>query len=162
MTETTAAVTTAKADRLNRTELQIRVGQSSWLHFYPVHGTAEDCVWLSSDPCVVQVSAGENPAEITLTGAASGTADVTVLYQGQLYTCRVTVLPAEETASCDVNHDEKTDLADLVVLNKMLVGQIPMSQEERQEADLNGDGYLDNKDALLLMQMLVKQGLLAE
>lgn len=162
VTETTAAVTTAKADRLNRTELQIRVGQSSWLHFYPVHGTAEDCVWLSSDPGVVQVSAGENPAEITLTGAASGTADVTVLYQGQLYTCHVTVLPAEETASCDVNHDEKTDLADLVVLNKMLVGQIPMSQEERQEADLNGDGYLDNKDALLLMQMLVKQGLLAE
>lgn len=160
---TTATVTTAaKANRLNRTELQIRAGQSSWLRFYPVDGTGEDCAWLSSDPGVVQVSAGARPAEVTLTGAASGTAEVTVLYQGQLYTCRVTVLPAEEATSCDVNHDEKTDLADLVVLNKMLVGQIPMSEAEQQEADLNGDGYLDNKDALLLMQMLVEQGLLTE
>ena len=164
-TETTAATTTehtttVKTDHLNRTTLRVRAGQTSRLQFYPAEGSGDDCVWLSSDTNIVKLVPADTSAEITLTCNRVGTAEVSVLYNGQVYTCIVTVVSGGSEASGDVNADNQTDLSDLVLLNHMMLGQIPTGDAEAQSADINGDGYLDNCDVLLLMQMLLKQGLL--
>ena len=167
VSETTAPATsmshstTVRENRLNRTTLTIRAGQTSQLEFYPADGSGEDCVWLSSDPNVVKVSPTGNAAQIELVGGRTGTTEVTVLYAGQVYSCQVTVLAADTQSSGDVNGDSQTDLSDLVTLNKILVGQVAPDGDESQSADLNGDGYVDSRDALLLMQLLMQRGLLS-
>lgn len=158
---TTSHNTTVRGNRLNRTTLTIRAGQTSRLEFYPADGSGEDCVWLSSDPNVVKVSPTGNAAQIELVGGRTGTTEVTVLYAGQVYSCQVTVLAADSQSSGDVNGDSQTDLSDLVTLNKILVGQVTPDGDESQSADLNGDGYVDSRDALLLMQLLMQRGLLS-
>ena len=164
-TETTAATTTGhtaaiKTDHLNRTTLRVRAGQTSRLQFYPAEGNGDDCVWMSSDTDIVKLAPGNTSAEIVLTCNRVGTAEVSVLYDGQVHTCSVRVVSGDSEAAGDVNVDNQTDLSDLVMLNHMLLGQIPTGDAASQSADINGDGYLDNCDVLLLMQMLLNQGLL--
>ena len=164
-TETTAATTTGhtaaiKTDHLNRTTLRVRAGQTSRLQFYPAEGNGDDCVWMSSDTDIVKLAPGNTSAEIMLTCNRVGTAEVSVLYDGQVHTCSVSVVSGDSEAAGDVNVDNQTDLSDLVMLNHMLLGQIPTGDAASQSADINGDGYLDNCDVLLLMQMLLNQGLL--
>ena len=164
-TETTAATTTGyttaiKTDHLNRTTLRVRAGQTSRLQFYPAEGNGDDCVWMSSDTDIVKLAPGNTSAEIMLTCNRVGTAEVSVLYDGQVHTCSVRVVSGDSEAAGDVNVDNQTDLSDLVMLNHMLLGQIPTGDAASQSADINGDGYLDNCDVLLLMQMLLNQGLL--
>ena len=105
-TETTAATTTGytaaiKTDHLNRTTLRVRAGQTSRLQFYPAEGNGDDCVWMSSDTDIVKLAPGNTSAEIMLTCNRVGTAEVSVLYDGQVHTCSVSVVSGGGEAAGD-------------------------------------------------------------
>lgn len=166
MSSTTTAILSSTATQpappcLEQTNLRIRVGQTVSLRFLLGEEGGEDCVWLSDNPDVATVSVGKATVNVTISGVAAGITNVMVLYQGEIYSCEVTVTPAAASGIGDINLDNNMDMTDLVLLNKCIVHSLGgLPADALANADLNGDGYVDCKDALLLMQELLKVGLL--
>lgn len=156
----THTTTQKTGNRLERESLSIAVGKSISLTFLPEKGDGDDCVWLSNDPKIASLTAGNTPAQVMISGNAIGTTEVMVLYDGQVYTCKVTVTSGDRFG--DINLDNTKDLTDLVLLNKCIAGSLgDLSSEALENADINQDDYIDCKDALLLLQQLLEAGIIA-
>lgn len=167
-TTTAAAVTTQTTEKqtaaqntgnhLEQDSLSVAVGKTVSLTFFAEDGNGSDCVWLSNNPSIASVTIGDTREKITVSGKSPGTTEVMVLYQGQIYSCKVTVTSAD--SSGDINLDNTMDLSDLVLLNKCIAGSLgELSTEALKNADINQDGYIDCKDALLLLRQLVDANL---
>lgn len=66
------------------------------------------------------------------------------------------IVPTTETASLtgDVNLDGQVSTLDIVALQKHLLGQYPLSQEQARQADTTGDGSVDAFDLGVLKKMV--------
>lgn len=54
--------------------------------------------------------------------------------------------------SCDLNSDNKTDIADAMMLFQYSAGNLADLGSGKDIADLNGDGEIDVADAMILFQ----------
>lgn len=55
----------------------------------------------------------------------------------------------------DVNMDKEVGLADVVLLQQIMLGQVTASEVQQVQADCYQDGVIDQKDVLTLMQFLM-------
>ncbi|MBR7083718.1 MAG: dockerin type I repeat-containing protein, partial [Oscillospiraceae bacterium] len=65
---------------------------------------------------------------------------------------------AEETVALekgDANGDGKTDILDVITVNKAILGKEALTDEQNQAADVNGNNKVDSGDSLLLMKFVV-------
>ena len=55
----------------------------------------------------------------------------------------------------DIDGSGTIDLLDVIVLNKNILGVVPLDTAQQAAADVNGDGSVDSSDSLLLLQYTV-------
>lgn len=93
----------------------------------------------------------DSTTEVATTTAAEQTTTTT--------TTMVTTVTTEESLPMgDINGDSKTDLTDLVLLQKYLVRRGTLTAEQAQRADLNADNRLNVVDVILLRRLLLQEG----
>lgn len=63
--------------------------------------------------------------------------------------------PIEATLCGDVNQDGEVSLADAVILNKAVAGQVNLNEQAKANADCKKDNILSSDDSMTLLQFLV-------
>ena len=122
--------------------------------------------WISTNPNIVTVDDG------LLTPVSNGTAQIIATNNGVSKPRTVTVqlgtppqpttAPTEtesipdETVYGDVNHDSKTDIMDVISLNKALLGVQELDDAARRNADVFQDGKIDSSDSLYLLKSVLE------
>ncbi|MDO4157333.1 MAG: dockerin type I repeat-containing protein, partial [Oscillospiraceae bacterium] len=92
----------------------------------------------------------DSTTEVTTTTTAEQTTTITT-------TTVTTVTTGESLPVGDVSGDGKTDLTDLILLQKYLVRRGTLTEEQAQRADLNADNRLNVVDAILLRRLLLQE-----
>ncbi|MDE6672265.1 MAG: leucine-rich repeat protein [Ruminococcus sp.] len=64
--------------------------------------------------------------------------------------------PEKETATGDINGDNKLSIADAVLLQNCILGKQELTEEQFKRADLTGDGFVDSFDMVLLRRMIIE------
>ncbi len=91
----------------------------------------------------------DSTTEVTTTTTAEQTTTTT--------TTVTTVTTGESLPVGDVSGDGKTDLTDLILLQKYLVRRETLTEKQAQRADLNADNRLNVVDAILLRRLLLQE-----
>ncbi len=95
----------------------------------------------------------DSTIEVTTTTTTTKATETTE----QTTTTTVTTVTTGETLPAgDVNGDGKTDLTDLVLLQKYLVRKGTLTEEQAKRADLHADNRLNVVDAILLRRLLLQ------
>lgn len=84
---------------------------------------------------------------------------ITLGSNGQTYMCVnyiVMAVPSVMLAG-DINADGMVEVADLVLLNKQLLGSTSLDETQSAAADVNGDGVIDIFDELRLRKLIIAQ-----
>ena len=55
-----------------------------------------------------------------------------------------------------MNQDGSINICDVVLLNKILSGQVSANEAQRANADVNADGAVDGTDSVILVKFLVR------
>jgi len=55
-----------------------------------------------------------------------------------------------------VNGDGTVTLADVILLNRAIIGDVMLNDEAITAADVNSDGYVDENDALVLLKFTIQ------
>ena len=82
---------------------------------------------------------------------------ITLGSNGQTYMCVnyiVMAVPSVMLAG-DINADGMVEVADLVLLNKQLLGSTSLDETQSAAADVNGDGVIDIFDELRLRKLII-------
>ncbi|MDE6832625.1 MAG: leucine-rich repeat protein [Ruminococcus sp.] len=62
----------------------------------------------------------------------------------------------KETATGDINGDNKVGIADAVLFQEYILGRYELTEEQFKNADLTGDGFVDSFDMILLRRMIIE------
>ena len=117
-----------------------------------VVGSAGTVKWMSSDPKIASIKG--NGLKATVTGVAQGTTTIyAILTSGQTLECEVTVT-GETAILGDVTDDGVFSVADIIALQKWLLGTGKLAKWEN--ADFNKDGIIDIFDLGLMKRALLK------
>ncbi len=149
-TTTTTTTTTLGFDELDE---DLDVNEISHLSLN-YEGT-DAVTWLSDHPGIVEISG--NGSDAVLTAVMPGEATIYAMVDGRVAACHVVVTAMDIPALYgDVNKDGTLTLADVVLLNRAIAGNVNLDYYARNNADCNLDKTIDVSDAILIQQFLTR------
>lgn len=137
--------------KLDKDSVSVKVGDTD-----TIKPNKDGCTFESADPSIATVS-----PDGTVTGVAEGSTTITVTdADGNKATVAVTVTEEKQDFDDligDCNLDGAVSMADIVYLNKYLVGIIQFNDQQKRNAQCHTDTEIGFNDATALLRFLAQQ-----